>query len=190
MTAPVEQHRPGKAARQAARIGGSVPVLDTRRMQLRGPRIYDFGAYSEILCSDRARYMGGPFSRDDAWADFTQGIATWMLHGHGLWTIDTLGEPSAGFVCLGFEYEDPEPELGIFLKASVEAQGFAHEACEAVLKHAFDTLGWDSVCSYVAPDNARCIRLMQELGAKRDKALEEELGGDTIVFRHIKPEVL
>lgn len=190
MNAPVEQHRPGKAARQAARIGGAIPTLDTRRMQLRGPRVYDFATYAEIMCTERATYMGGPFDREAAWADFTQGCATWMLHGHGLWTIDTLGEPSAGFVLLGFEYSDPEPELGILLKKSVEGQGFASEACEAVLKYAYDQLGWDTVCSYVDPSNARCVRLMQEMRAGRDKALEAQLGGEMLVFRHMKPEGL
>ena len=189
VTAPVELHRPGRAARQAAQIGGAIPTLDTRRMQLRAPRIYDFDAYAEILCSERGKHMGGPFSREEAWADFTQAIANWFLHGHGLWTIDTLGEPSAGFVLLGFEYADPEPELGIFVKKSIEGEGFAHEACEAALKHAFEDLGWDSVCSFVDPKNARCVRLMEELRAARDKTLEAELGGETLVFRHLKPEV-
>ncbi|WP_430523011.1 GNAT family N-acetyltransferase [Ponticoccus litoralis] len=66
MIAPCEIHRPGPAARTAARLGGRLPVLDTRRLQLRGPRIYDFDSYAEILCSDRAGYMGGPMTRAEA----------------------------------------------------------------------------------------------------------------------------
>ena len=38
MTAPCERHRPGPAARAAARLGGRLPVLDPRRLQLRAPR--------------------------------------------------------------------------------------------------------------------------------------------------------
>ena len=186
MTAPVEKHRPGKASRQASKIGSRIPVLDTRRLQLRAPRIYDFDAYAEILCDDRAEHMGGPYSREEAWADFTQAIALWMLHGHGLWTIDAQTSPSAGFVLLGFEYHDPEPELGIFLRSEAEGHGYAHEACEAVLDHAFTALGWEECVSYLDAANTRCIALMERLGATRDTAAEEVLGDGTRIYRHLK----
>ncbi|KUF09454.1 GNAT family N-acetyltransferase [Pseudoponticoccus marisrubri] len=185
--APVERHRPGPAARTAARLGGRVPVLDTRRLQLRGPRIYDFAAFAEIMTTDRAIFMGGPFTRAEAWGEFTQYTAQWMLHGHGLWTIDAQTAPSAGFVTLGFEYDDPEPELGIFLTAAAEGQGYAEEALRAVRAHAFEALDWDNVASFVAEDNDRCIRLMERLGATRDSAAEAALDAPgTLVFRHVK----
>lgn len=184
-TAPCERHSPGPAARQAARLGGRIPALDTRRLQLRAPRIYDFKAYAKILDSDRAILMGGPFSRAEAWADFTNYTACWMLHGHGLWTIDAQTTPSAGFVLLGFEYDDPEPELGIFLTEGAEGQGYAEEAMIAARDYAFDSLNWDSVASFVDQENDRCIRLMNRLGAKRDHEAEPE-DGETYVFRHHK----
>ena len=186
--APVEQHRPGIASRFAARLGGQIAALDTRRLQLRAPRIYDFAAYAEIFCSDRARHMGGPLTRAAAWTAFTQYVALWLLHGHGLWTIDAQTQPSAGFALLGMEYEDPEPELGIFLTSAAEGQGFAFEAAEAVRAHAFDVLKWDSCVSYVAPENTRCIALMDRLGALRDITAEAELADGTLVFRHL-PQV-
>lgn len=190
LQAPCEGHRPGPAARVAARLGGKVPVLDTRRLQLRGPRIYDFKAYADILTSDRAVLMGGPYSRDEAWTDFTNYVACWMLHGHGLWTIDAATTPSAGFVLLGFEYADPEPELGIFLGAASEGQGIAQEALEAARDHAFEALKWDSVVSYVDAENDRCIRLMERAGAARDPKAEAALGAEhTFVFRHVKGAV-
>lgn len=179
MTAPCEKHHAGPAARFAARLGGRVPVLDTRRLQLRGPRIYDFAAYAEILCSDRAEYMGGPFLREDAWADFSVYTANWMLHGHGLWTIDAATQPSAGFVLLGFEYDDPEPELGIFLTETAEGNGIAAEALKAARDYAFKELKWASVASFVDTGNARCIRLMEEVGGRRDGEID-----GSIVFRH------
>ncbi|MCR8550843.1 GNAT family N-acetyltransferase [Salipiger sp. P9] len=184
MSAAVEQHRPGPGARQAARLGGRIPALDTRRLQLRGPRIYDFGAYAAILCSDRAEYMGGPLSRTEAWSDFTQYTALWLLHGHGLWTIDAQTTPSAGFVILGYEYDDPEAELGILMTAEAEGHGYAQEACEAARDYAFDTLNWDSVVSYVDAENTRARHLMERLGAARDTQAEDDLGDGTQVWRH------
>lgn len=185
MIPPIEQHRPGPGARAAARLGGKVPVLDTTRLQLRGPRIYDFGAFAAILCSDRAEYMGGPLSRPEAWAEFANYTALWMLHGHGLWTIDCQFGPSCGFVLLGYEYDDPEAELGVFLTEEAEGQGFAQEAAEAVRSYAFDTLKWESVVSYVDASNTRCVALMERLGAFRDAQSEAALGRGTLVFRHV-----
>ena len=186
MTAACEQHRPGPGARQAARLGGRIPSIDTRRLQLRGPRIYDFRSYADILCSDRAEHVGGPLSRAEAWSAFTQYSAQWLLHGHGLWTIDAQTMPSAGFVLLGFEYDDPEVELGIFLSAGAEGQGYAQEACEAARDYAFDTLDWDSVVSYLAEENARGCKLMERLGAARDDIAEGELADGTQIWRHVK----
>ena len=185
MTAAIEKHRPGPGARNAARLGGKVPVLDTRRLQMRAPRVYDFDAYASILCSQRAIHMGGPFSRQEAWTDFTNYTARWLLHGHGLWTLDAETTPSAGFVTLGFDWEDPEAELGIFLTREAEGQGIAAEAVIAARDYAFGALNWDSVVSYVAPENTRCIALMQKLQTARDIAAEKALGDGTRVYRHL-----
>ncbi|WHZ34885.1 GNAT family N-acetyltransferase [Sagittula sp. MA-2] len=188
--APCEKHRPGPAARAAARMGGRVPVLDTKRLQLRGPRVYDFDAYAEIMTSDRAIFMDGPYTREEAWGDFTNYVACWMLHGHGLWTIDAATQPTAGFVLLGYEWEDPEPELGIFLTAAAEGQGFALEALEAARDHAFNDLKWDSVASFVASDNDRANRLMKRSGARRDPVVEAQISEtDLHVWRHQKEVV-
>jgi RimJ/RimL family protein N-acetyltransferase len=187
MTSLCEQYTPGPAARVAARLGGRLPVLDTRRLQIRGPRVYDFDAYAGILCSDRAQHMGGPMSRAAAWADFTSHTACWLLHGHGLWTIDASTTPSAGFVRLGFDYDIPKPELDIFLTAGAEGHGYAEEALCAARTHAFDTLGWNSVISCVASENTRGIALMARVGAHCDGAADDGLTpGDALIFRHVK----
>lgn len=183
---PCEQHRPGPAARQAARLGGKIPSLDTRRLQLRAPRIYDFKAYAKIMESDRSIPMGGPFTRSEAWSNFSGYTALWMLHGHGLWTVDAQTTPSAGFVLLGYDYDDPEVGLGVFLTDSAEGQGFAEEAMIAARAYAFDALKWGTVASFVDVDNIRCIRLLEKLGAARDPETENTASDDghTLVFRH------
>lgn len=189
MSAPCETHRPGPGARIAARLGGRIAQLDTRRLQLRGPRIYDFGAFADILTSERATYMGGPFTRAEAWDQFTGYCAQWLLHGHGLWTIDAQTRPSAGFVTLGYEYDDPEVELGIFVTEAIEGQGIAEEAMTAAREYAFETLNWPSLVSYVETQNQRCRRLMRKLGAKRDRAAEEALSqAETCVYRHLRDD--
>ncbi|MEZ5732221.1 MAG: GNAT family N-acetyltransferase [Paracoccaceae bacterium] len=186
MTRPWEQPATGPAATLAARLAELVPVLRTGRLILRAPVIGDFGTYADILMSDRAAGLGGPFDREGAWNDFCQAVAGWLLRGAGVWTITraTDGE------CLGFgylwqEYGDPEPEIGWVLTAAAEGQGYAREAAEAIRAHAFGTLGWPTVVSYIDIGNTRSARLAERLGATRDPLAEAAFGEPVMVYRHM-----
>lgn len=191
MTAAIELFRPGFAAQFAADLSGQIPVLQAGAATLRAPRLSDFDTYADILCTDRGRFMGGPMTRESAWADFANYTALWLLHGYGLWAIDTGSDAPAGFVLLGLEWEDPEPELGIFVSSDAERRGLARAACVAARAYAFNALGWNSVVSYVDPANTRCIALMTGLGAQRDTASEDHFAEPTLIFRHhSKTEVL
>jgi hypothetical protein len=78
----------GRAAETAMAVAATVPVLESARLRLRAPDVRDFAAYAEIFTSDRARHMGGPYSREGAWHDFCQAVASWMLRGMGVWSIE------------------------------------------------------------------------------------------------------
>lgn len=167
-----EQPSSGAAAAFALHLQSQLPTFATERLILRAPKVEDFEAYAEITCSARGQFMGGPLSREDAWADFCNATANWILHGHGLWTIGHAGDV-AGFVLLGFEPGDAEPELGFFLRATYEGQGIASEAAETLRDHAFDTLGWTTLVSYIDPRNTRSARLAERLGARRAGTLSD-----------------
>ncbi len=172
--------------KMAEAIGALVPVIETARLRLRAPRLEDFVAYEAVFTSDRAVYMGGPFSRDEAFADFTQAVAGWMLQGIGAWTITAKGQEAAlGWIYLWQEFGDPEPELGWVLTAQAEGQGYATEAARAVLPVALDLLGPGRVVSYIDAGNAASARIAEKLGARRDLAAEAALGEpDLHIFRH------
>ena len=120
------------------------PTLVTDRVILRAPRVADFDVFADIACSDRGRFLGGPMSREDAWADFAAMSGGWLLHGHGLWTIGAA-QGVLGFVLLGLEPGDHEPELGFLLAESAEGHGYAFEAAEAARAHAYATFGWTTL---------------------------------------------
>lgn len=182
MTFACETPRPGIPAQFALALQGQLPTLATDRLILRSPRVTDFDIYAEIACSDRGQHIGGPMSREAAWFDFSQTVSTWLLHGHGLWTIGH-GPDIAGFVLLGFEPGDQEPELGFMLRESAEGQGIAFEAAQAALDYAFTDLGWTTLVSYIAPENARSIALARRLGALPDGEIDED-GEITLVYRY------
>ncbi|MEM8692293.1 MAG: GNAT family N-acetyltransferase [Pseudomonadota bacterium] len=164
----------GAAAQFAASLQNKLPTLATDRLILRAPRVTDFETYAEIACSSRGAYFGGPMSREDAWADFASMTGNWLLHGHGVWTIGAAAGP-AGFVLLGFEPGDQEPELGFMLTPTSEGQRIAFEAAQAVLHHARTALGWDTLVSYIDPENRRALRLAQRLGGLLDGRVAESL---------------
>ena len=169
----------------ALNLQGRMPTLATRRLLLRAPRAEDFDAYSQILCSDRGTFMGGPLTREDTWADFCNATATWILHGHGLWTIG-YGGNVAGFARLGVETGDREPELSYMLLPAYEGMGLATEAARAVRDHAFEAFGWSTLVSYVAPGHRRSARVALRLGAREDGTASHD--GDTVTVYRYSPE--
>ena len=168
----------GRAGQFALHLQGQLPTLTTERLLLRAPRVSDFDAFAEIACTERGVYLGGPMSREDAWLDFAQLTSTWLLHGHGIWTVGHSGD-IAGFVLLGFEPGDAEPELGFLFLQAAEGRGLAEEAARAAKAYAFDTLGWDTLVSYIDPSNTRALTLAARLGGSADGMLE-----DAAIYRY------
>lgn len=173
----------GAAATIAACLAAQVPTLETARLRLRAPRIEDFADYAGVVMSARGVHVGGPMEREAAWLDFAQMVAGWLLRGHGLWTIERLEDGAlVGFLPLNHEFGDDEPEIGFLLTAAAEGRGYAREAAEAARRFAWDRLALDRLVSYVAPENARSIRVATGLGAIRDGATEDGV----LVFRHVR----
>lgn len=168
-------------AKAAARVQAALPRIVTDRLVLRAPVLADFPAYAAILTSDRAVHVGGPLTMDEAWDDFCRLTAIWVLRGHGLWSVEAQGR-LVGFVLIGLEPGDHEPELGWFLTAGAEGQGYATEAARAARDHGFAALGLTTLASYIDPKNAASARVAQRLGARADGAVE----GST-VWRHGGP---
>jgi RimJ/RimL family protein N-acetyltransferase len=182
MTLACERSVAGPAAALAARLAAQIPVLETARLRLRAPRIEDFPAYAGIVATERGVHVGGPLTREEAWLDFAQMVAGWTLRGHGVWSVERRADGALlGFVPLGFEPGDEEPELGFLFGAEAEGRGYAREAALAARDFAFGPLGWKTVVSYVAPQNDRSIRLAERMGARREPRTLDVV----LVFRHL-----
>lgn len=182
----------GRRAALAQACMAPVPVLVTRRLRLRAMTLADFPAWAEILCSDRSRYMDGPYDRDEAYSEFAATAGEWALHGLGFWTV-TLAEggEAIGFTGLNAEPSNNDPELGWFLRAAAEGRGYAREAAAAVRDWALAE-GFPALVSYIDPDNSRSRALARALGARRDPLAEAAYAGTpdagVEVWRHF-PEV-
>lgn len=176
----------GHAAAIARGVTLGVPTLTTARLRLRAPVIGDYPAYEAVFTSARSVHIGGPFSAEDAFADFCQGVAGWALRGAGMWTVTGLTDDAPlGWIYLWMERGDPEPELGWILTEGAEGRGFAAEAARAVLPHAVALFGSGGFVSYIAAANTRSARLALSLGAGRDPDAEAAHPDEDLhIFRH------
>jgi RimJ/RimL family protein N-acetyltransferase len=183
---PWEVPPEGPAAEVVAALAARLPVLETPRLVLRAPALADFDAYAAILCGPDTAHLGGPFDREAAWGDFCTYVAGWLLRGSGLWTV-TLRDSGAvlGFVLVGMEYGDAEPELGYLFTEAAQGHGYATEAAAAARDHALDALALPSLVSYVAPEHDRSAAVARRLGARRDGAAERAFADDPVqVWRY------
>lgn len=162
----------------------AIPELYTARLILREPAYADWPAFRDLLQSERADFMGGPYLVERAWGVFCHGIALWQMFGFGSLSIDDAKTGAyLGQVEINAGPRFPEPELGWQLIESAEGKGYAFEAATALRRWALETRKLDSLVSYIDPENLRSIALAERLGARRDEAAKPQDPGD-LVFRH------
>lgn len=165
--------------------------LETARLVLRRPNASDWPAARAFLTSDRASGIGGPFELGRAWRMLAAEIGHWEMLGYGMWAVTRRDDDTALALIGPWNPADwPEPELGWSVwDQSVEGTGIATEAARAAINHAWSVLGWQTMVSYITPENARSIRLAEKLGAIRDDAATPPaLYNPCLVYRHPKPE--
>ncbi len=185
MTAPHLTPIPGPAADFAARLRDALPVLETERCILRAPVLEDAPAWIAIMVPDAEGHLGGPHEPEGAFREFAATVGTWLLRGHGLWTVTDRAGAVLGFVLIGFEPGDRAPELGWLFLPEARGRGYAAEAAEAARVHALGRLGLPELVSYIDPSNAASRRLAERLGARRDGTVADP-GSDAWaeVWRH------
>ncbi|WP_420858497.1 GNAT family N-acetyltransferase [Marivivens marinus] len=168
--------------------------LDTANLVLRRPVGGDWPAARAFFMSDRAKGIGGPLSEGQAWRALAAEIGHWDIRGYGMWVVTQRGSEDQALGMIGPWYpaDWPETEIGWMIwDESIEGTGIATEAARAAILHAWTALGWDTIVSYIAPDNARSIRLAEKLGAAHDPdAPQPKPDVPCLVYRHPKPEGL
>ena len=167
-------------------------TLRTKRLTLKPFSAADLGPAMELYQSPRAEFIGGPFAERDAWRLAATVIGHWQIHGFGMSTVTFAGsEEPLGIVGCWYPKGWPEREIGWAMFAEHEGKGIAFEAAQAVIDHAWNTLGWDTIVSYIDRDNARSIALAERLGAVVDpQGIPPKPDQNDAVYRHPKPERL
>ena len=163
----------------------SIPTIETERLIMRAPHWADFEPYAAFGASERSKTVGGPYTRGQSFTRLSGLIGHWHLRGYGRWmlTDKQTGVP-LGVVGLLYPEGWPEPEIGWSLFAEAEGKGIAYEAALRTRQYAYETLGWRTVVSCVAPDNPRSLALAKRLRCTPENAFEHEEYGALHIWRH------
>ncbi|MDV7142519.1 GNAT family protein [Tropicimonas sp. TH_r6] len=166
----------------------TIPTVETDRLRLRAPEMRDFDAYADFYASERSAAIGGPSDRPSSFRSFLAIGGHWQIRGFGRWIVaDRTADDALGIVGLYHPDDWPEPEIAWTVFAAAEGRGVALEAATAARAYAYETLGWTTVISMVAPENTRSLALAQRIGARHDGDFDHPIFGLMQVWRHLSP---
>ena len=168
-------------------------TLETKHLVLRKPINDDWADMRDFFMSERAQYVGGPYTLGRAWRQFSAEVGHWSLLGCGMWAVTekTYGKLQ-GFVGAWCPADWPEREIGWVMLERAEGKGFGFEAAQAAIHDVYNRLKWDTAVSYIMHENVRSIALALRLGATLDKHAQRPNSEayPCLVYRHPKLEVL
>jgi RimJ/RimL family protein N-acetyltransferase len=168
----------------------NIPVIETKRLILRGPEAEDYPNFRATFSSYRARFMGGPLNSYETWMLYAAEIGHWQIRGYGMWMIHERATGETLGMAGGWKPAKwPEAEIAWIIWPEKAGHGYALEATHAARHYFYDTLGWEGAVSYLDPKNLDSIRLAERLGAKKDNEAPSVDGND-VVYRHPSPAAL
>lgn len=153
-------------------LAPSLPVV-TERLLLRPHRLEDLDDLSRFHSDPEVvRYVPWPV-RDRAATEeaLRVKLGQTVLEEHGQWLVLAVELRASGRVVgevLLKWASERQGELGFALAQDVHGQGYAAEAAAAVLRLAFDDLGFHRVTAVCVADNTASARLLQRLGFRQE----------------------
>lgn len=158
-------------------------ILETERLVVRETTVEDVDAFYEIYRDpSMTEFQEGLFEDPEDEKRYTRDYIEkiYGLLGFGVWTLETRNEGRvigrAGFsVRKGFD----EIELGFMIGKPWQGQGYAYEACEAIMRYGAEILQLPRVQALVKSENEASIRLCEKLGFSRacEVTIEEDIYG-------------
>lgn len=149
--------------------------LSTERLLLRRWRDADRVPFAAINADPQVmEHFPAPLSRAESDAFLDQRVLPHLAeHGYGLWAVERRDD-GAFLGTVGLMWQTfpapftPALEVGWRLAAHAWGHGYATEAGNASLQHAFDRIGVDEVVSMTSVSNTSSRAVMERLGMTRD----------------------
>ena len=148
-----------------------IAALHTARLCLRPYEPADADAFFALLDADRTRYrasfpdrlraVGAPADARAALRDFADDWRTGRFYVFGIWHRATAAY--VGDICL-MPQARGQAEIGYYLAAAAEGQGYAREALAAVIDFGLETVGSQRLLVRCYADNVRGQAVARAVG--------------------------
>jgi RimJ/RimL family protein N-acetyltransferase len=155
----LEEIPTGRQIREA-----SIPVLETKRLALRAPRLEDAKTVA-ALANDRriaenTSRIPHPYRVSDA-ESFISGA---NKSGEAVFLITLRDRTVLGACGIQFRADDEAPELGYWLGVKYWNQGYATEALHALIDYAFTDFDHESLQAGARVTNPASRRVLEKCG--------------------------
>ena len=156
------------------------PELRTKRLVLRQPTMKDVGWYFEYFSRPEIVWGGGepgPKNLEAAREEFRKYLIDIYRKRHGFrWIIELRGEAepigTLGFY-KWFPHAGYQAEMGYDLAKEYWGRGIMTEAMKAVVSFGFERMELNRIEVYIMPRNKRSVRMIRNLGFKREGLLRQ-----------------
>jgi len=117
-------------------------------------------------------------------------MVSYARHGYGMYAVERRSDGAwLGNAGLVHRAALPHADVGYALLERHAGQGYALEAARAVLAHARNALGLDTLCAIVAPGNARSVALLEKLGFRADGTVRLPGKDEDLLFFLNRPAI-
>jgi RimJ/RimL family protein N-acetyltransferase len=143
----------------------SIPVLETKRLALRAPRLEDAKTVAALVndrrIAENVARIPHPYKKSDA-DSFIAGAN--KPGGEAVFLITLHDETIIGACGLMMQDREQAPELGYWLGVKYWGQGYATEALHAVIDYAFTDLGYPALTAAARVTNPLSRRVLEKCG--------------------------
>jgi len=160
-----------------------MPILETTRVVVRNLEATDLDALHAI-CSAPAvmRYLDDfvPYTREKSAAAIGNAMQSYQTHGFGPWAFVSKAERAfLGFGGIEMLPGRSAPEISYILAPRHWGVGLAGEVAAALVVHAFEAIGLDTLGASADPRNLASIRIIEKVGMEFVRDGADEFGMHT-----------
>jgi len=143
-------------------------ITETSRLLIREIAVTDVPKLYELYNdASITQYMEPLFAKPEQEVSYTQEYIknVYAFYGYGMWVLVSR-ETGQIIGRAGLEYKEGFEglELGFMLGVAYQHQGYAYEACSAILSYGIEELKQNNYCSFINENNKASIRLCERLG--------------------------
>lgn len=157
----------------------SLPEIRTARLLLRPWNRGDIDTLHEFFTEPEVRrylWDNTVIPRETVEEAVESHLETSGRDGIGYWTIETASDRHAGFCGIRFIDGGPEIELMYGLRGRHWGNGFATEACRAVIEYLWNSTRFDAVHARTDPPNSASVEVMKRLGMEHAASTDSMIG--------------